>query len=214
MPIDTLLTTPVTVQFVDVDRGVVGTADTSGYLEARGDVLPGSDEPWIVASETFRATWRLYLPAGVVINSADRVVVGADTFDVVDVDRLVNPRTGLEHHLEATVTRLAPADTLVTVLRPDVTSDGYDTSDAPGPATVVEHVRCWLTPMTGGESITGAEETVLFQFNTDPCDLRHYDQLRDETTGELLDVVWVKRVGLAAGRAHMTGEARLVMGAG
>jgi hypothetical protein len=210
MPIDTLLTAPVTVQHVDADRHVVDTVETTGYLEPRGDVLPASDEPWIVAAETFRATWRLYLPAGLAIGAADRVVLGGETYDVVDVDRMTNPRTGTEHHLEVSVTRLAPPDTLVTVLRPDVTSDGYVTP-AP-PETIVEHLRCWLAAVAGTETVTGAQEIVLFQIHTDPCDLRHYDRLLDESTGELLEVVWVKRVGLAAGRAHMTGEARLIMG--
>src|SRR5437660_6251376 len=212
MSLATLLRTPVEVQHRDITGAVTDTLEPLGYLEPTADIEPNSEEPWIVAAETYRTTWRLFLTPDVPIDSADRVVIGGRTFDVVDVHQAANARTTVIHHKEATVTRLAPPSTLVTIKRrDDPLLDTYFGDD--DWHDVVTHVRCWLQTARGTETPLGTEEVIVWSFATDPVDLHHDDRLLDETTGELLEVLWTRTIGTAAGQAHVIGEAKLVLGA-
>jgi len=211
MSLAALMSEPVTVQHVDVNRAVVDTVTTTAYIEPIGQVLPDSEEPWVVASETYRTTWRLFVPAGTDIDAADRVVVEDGTiYEVVDAHGYRNARSNAVSHIEATLTRIAPADVLITVLRPDTTGDNYHAE--PTLTTVAQHVRAWLIPVTGSDSTWQTQEVVIFQLRCDPVDVRHYDRILNEETGETMLVQWVHRVGTAAGRAHMEGEVKLVVG--
>lgn len=204
-----LLTTSCTIKHRDETGTVTSTEDTGCFLEALMDVQPDGDEPWVVGTETYRRVWSLYLRPQQTITAADRVDVGEFEYDVVDVRRLTNPRTGVEHHVVASVTRVAPGDTTVAIRRPALGGDDYSGATY---TTVATGVRAWVTPLYGAESATGGQSVVTFRLQADPCDLRHYDQVVDERTGEVFDVLWVRAVGIAAGRAHVEGELKRVEG--
>lgn len=86
------------------------------------------------------------------------------------------------------------ATTTITVLRvaDDPDRDPYDTQ--PAPAEVHTGVRAHIGAPTGGERVAGGEQSRIdLRLTCDPVDLRHTDQVRDDTTGETFQVVWVKQ---------------------
>lgn len=95
----------------DADVDVYGNADatatettveTVGELQQRQRNEPGDQ------GELSDTHWLLILPAGTALGTADTVTVGDDDYEVVgDPWPVHNPRTGEEHHLEATLRRTA-----------------------------------------------------------------------------------------------------------
>lgn len=83
--------------------------------------------------------------------------------------------------------------TTITVLRV-ATDPGRDPYDAlPEPAVVAAGVRAHLSSPSGRERTAGgSQEVVEFRLACDPVDLRHTDQVRDETTGLVYEVVWTR----------------------
>lgn len=105
------------------------------------------------------------------------------------------------------------ATTTITVLRvaDDLNRDPYDPQ--PAPAEVHTGVRAHIGSATGRERQAGGEQTVTdLRLTCDPVDLRHTDQIRDDTTGETFHVVWVKqRTGLSMD--HVTAFLQYIEGA-
>lgn len=90
------------------------------------------------------------------------------------------------------------ATTTITVLRvaDDPDRDPYD--PPPAASEVATGVRAHIGSATGREQAVGGQQSVTdLRLVCDPVDLRHTDQVRDDTTGETFEVVWVKqRTGL------------------
>lgn len=83
--------------------------------------------------------------------------------------------------------------TTITVLRvaADPARDPYDAP--PEPTVVASGVRGHLSSPSGRERTAGgSQEVVEFRLACDPVDLRHTDQVRDETTGLVYAVVWTR----------------------
>lgn len=92
------------------------------------------------------------------------------------------------------------SSTLITVKRPPPADDGADPYDAKSPmTTVASGVRALFSSPSGGASLgggefgdTGSQEAVQWTLLADPCDLRHYDTVYDEATGQPYAVAWAK----------------------
>jgi hypothetical protein len=86
------------------------------------------------------------------------------------------------------------ATTTITIRRPPASDDGADPYDAKGAAvTVATGVRAVFSSPAGRElGPTGSAEAVDWRLLADPCDLRHYDTVVDETTAKPYGVVWAK----------------------
>jgi hypothetical protein len=99
---------------------------------------------------------------------------------------------------------LPHATTTITVLRvaDDPNRDPYDPK--PAPAEIHTGVRAHIGSPTGREQVAGGSQSITdTRLTCDPIDLHHQDQVRDDTTGETFEVVWVKqRTGL--GLPHVT----------
>lgn len=104
------------------------------------------------------------------------------------------------------------ATTTITVRRvpDDEDLDPYD--EQPEPETVASGVRAHISTRTGRETVAGgSQEVVSFGLSCDPVDLRHTDEVVDDTTGETFEVVWaISRQGLGmdhvqAGLERVTG---------
>lgn len=104
------------------------------------------------------------------------------------------------------------ATTTIAVLRveADDTRDGYDAR--PEPDTVYEGVRAVISAPGGTEQLRGgSQEDVTFGLNCDPVDLLATDQVQDEATDALYEVVWAeRRYGL--GLDHTVGALRRTTG--
>lgn len=74
--------------------------------------------------------------------------------------------------------------------------DPYD--PPPTPTTVAVGVRAVISSPSGTEQVAGGQqEIVTFRLDCDPVDLQHRDQIVDDTTGDVFDVVWARdRTGL------------------
>lgn len=105
------------------------------------------------------------------------------------------------------------ATTTITVLRvaADPDRDPYDTK--PPPAVVAQGVRANISSPAGNETMQGAsQEVVVFRLQADPVDLDNDDQVRDEATGQLYEVIWTRpRVG-PTGLQHTQAALRQVAG--
>lgn len=105
------------------------------------------------------------------------------------------------------------ATTTITVLRvpEDLNRDPYDPE--PDPVEVAAGVRAHIGSPSGGERVSGGEQSRTdLRLTCDPTDLRHTDQVRDDTTGETFETVWVKqRTGL--GLDHVTAFLQHIEGA-
>lgn len=63
------------------------------------------------AGETSATTWLLILPANTLLDTSDSVSVSGHEYELVgDPWTARNPETGVDHHLEATVQRVAGAE--------------------------------------------------------------------------------------------------------
>lgn len=93
---------------------------------------------------------------------------------------------------------LTVASTTITVMRlpDDPDRDPYD--EPPAAEEAYTSVRAHIGSPTGREQAVGGQQSVTdLRLVCDPIDLRHTDQVVDDTTGETFDVVWVKqRTGL------------------
>lgn len=105
--------------------------------------------------------------------------------------------------------------TTITVWRTteDPLVDPYDANSQPD-ASVATGVRAQISSPTGRErNIGGTQEIVEFSLSCDPVDLLNTDQVEDETTHEMYQVVWVaQRRGFGldhtrAGLRKVVGEA-------
>lgn len=75
--------------------GTVSITETEGYVEQTEATEITVDR------ETYRTDWRVFLPAGVVIDGSDRIVHGSRRLEVIGSPHAVwNPRTRTTHHLE------------------------------------------------------------------------------------------------------------------
>lgn len=104
------------------------------------------------------------------------------------------------------------ATTTIAVLRveEDETRDPYDA--APDPDTVASGVRAHISSPGGSENVAGgSQEVVTFRLDCDPTDITNTDQVQDETTDALYEVVWVEqRQGL--GLDHTVADLKRVTG--
>lgn len=100
------------------------------------------------------------------------------------------------------------ATTTIAVLRveADTSRDPYE--DAPDPETVLSGVRAVISVPSGTEQVAGgSQEDVTFGLSCDPVDILATDQVQDETTELVYEVVWAeRRYGL--GLDHTTGALR------
>lgn len=110
------------------------------------------------------------------------------------------------------------ATTTITVLRlpvPDPDADPVDPADVePEREEAATGVRAHFSSPTGSERLgSGTQELVDFVLDCDPTDITHLDQVRDDLTGEVFNVLWSRtRIGLGlahtqAGVRHATGVA-------
>lgn len=101
--------------------------------------------------------------------------------------------------------------TTISIFRPPSGQDPYDaapnTKEAAGVRAVIG------SPSGTDRAIGGDQQIISARLTADPCDLRHYDEVRDDVTGETYAVVWSrKRNGfgldhVAAGLRQVTGAA-------
>ncbi len=113
--------------------------------------------------------------------------------------------------------------TTVTIKRPPTADDGKDPYDVPSAAlsTVASGIRALFAAPSGGSSVGGGEhgatssqEAVGWTLLADPCDLRHYDTVIDETTTKTYGVAWAKsRVDPDAGLNHVVAGVTEIEGA-
>jgi hypothetical protein len=90
--------------------------------------------------------------------------------------------------------------TTIAIKRPPAADDGKDPYDAKSALdTIATGVRAAFVSPSGGASIgggengiTGSQEVVGWQLLADPCDLRHYDTVVNETTTQQFSVAWAK----------------------
>lgn len=102
--------------------------------------------------------------------------------------------------------------TTITVLRV-ASVDPYEPSTM-APGTVVTGVRAHISvPNVGASQIVGGQQSVVEpRLTCDVCDLRHTDEVRDDSTGQTFQVSWVQqRLGL--GLDHLEAGLRIVQGA-
>lgn len=103
--------------------------------------------------------------------------------------------------------------TTIAVLRvpDDATRDPYDPK--PAAAVVASGVRANIASPNGRERVAGgSQEVVVFRLQCDPVDLRNTDQVRDEATGELYEVVWTRPRQGPANLAYQQAELKQVEG--
>lgn len=99
------------------------------------------------------------------------------------------------------------ATTTITILA--TTGDPYEES---APTVVASGIRAHIG-QPGGSEIRGggSQSDVSDKLDADPCTLDHTMQVRDDTTGVVFDVVWVRdRRGL--GLDHIEAGLRQVVG--
>lgn len=111
---------------------------------------------------------------------------------------------------------LPNATTRISVLRKaaDATRDPYDTQ--PAATAVATGIRAHISaPMQRSDEEVhgGSQEVVQFPMHCDPVDLRHTDQVEDEATGEVYEVVWARqRLAMPGGLDHVEAELKQVSG--
>ena len=107
---------------------------------------------------------------------------------------------------------IALATTTIAVLRKpaDANRDPYDAQ--PAAAVVVAGVRAHISSGAGNETVRGGSQSeITDRLGCDPVELLHTDQVRDETTLEVYDVVWARR-RLGNGLDHTDAGLRQVRG--
>lgn len=104
------------------------------------------------------------------------------------------------------------SSTTITVRRYpiDVTRDSSDA--LPPWETIASGVRAHISSPAGTEIVLGGTQSdMTFSLACDPVDLRHIDQVVDEPTGTVYEVIWsAARTGL--GLDHMAAGLRQVVG--
>jgi hypothetical protein len=101
------------------------------------------------------------------------------------------------------------ATTTITIERPRGDEDPYDT---PVVRPQVTGVRAVIGSPSGRDHIIGGDQSVVTaKLNCDLCDLRHYDEVIDDTTGDRYSVVWVRR-RVALGLDHLAAGLNTVEG--
>lgn len=101
------------------------------------------------------------------------------------------------------------ATTTIRVWRPDPDTEPYE--EPLPPVMVAENIRAHISTSSGRDHPLGDVEVVQYRLSADPVDIEHRDQVEDERTGEVFDVVWVRRrVGL--GMDHVQAGLRRVDG--
>lgn len=107
-----------------------------------------------------------------------------------------------------------PLTTTIEVLRvvADPLRDPYDA--APAASVIASGIRAQISTSTGRErTVGGSQEVVEFRLTCDPVDLTNTDQVRDENTDEVYEVLWARlRPGIAPGQKHVEGALRQVSG--
>lgn len=106
------------------------------------------------------------------------------------------------------------ATTTITVKRTPTDPDRDPYDPPPAQTTVASGVRAHISTARGSEDLAGSSrEIVWFRIGCDPfpTGLRHTDEVEDDQTGEVYEVVWVKqRQGL--GLDHFEGRMKQVSG--
>jgi hypothetical protein len=103
-----LLTTPITVQHISDDVAApdaYGNASKTiasidivfGYLEPTGETIHLNE------SDTLITTHQVVLPPGIELTADDTLVVAGVSYRVIEALHVSNARTGIEHHVEASV---------------------------------------------------------------------------------------------------------------
>lgn len=102
------------------------------------------------------------------------------------------------------------ATTTITISRPRTDEDPYDT---PVVRPVANGIRAVIGSPSGRDHILGGhQEIVTAKLDCDPCDLKHYDRVTDDTTDDTYSVVSIRtRVGL--GLDHIEAGLNAVAGA-
>lgn len=101
--------------------------------------------------------------------------------------------------------------TTITVLRPPANVDPYDGAPARPVAT---NVRAVIGSPSGADTRLGGDvSSVSARLDCDPCDVKFYDQVRDDQTRDVYEIVWLRnRSGFGldhveAGLAQVQGAA-------
>ncbi len=118
----------------------------------------------------------------------------------------------MHQQVQAAVRVIPLSTTTISVLRP-VDGDPYEAS-AGAPAVVAQGVRAHISvPNIGSGQIVGGQQSVVEpRLTCDLCDLKHTDEVKDDTTGRIFQVTWVQeRLGL--GVDHLEAGLRKVEGA-
>lgn len=98
----------------------------------------------------------------------------------------------------------------ISVIRPNPADEPYE--PAGEPAVVVSGIRAVISRATGAEAVVGGDQEIVhWKLDCDPCDINHHDQVRDDDTGDVYQVVWARlRRGL--GLDHVEAGLRQVEG--
>lgn len=93
--------------------------------------------------------------------------------------------------------------THITVLRVPTTPDLDPLDTQPAAEEIAVGVRAHISSPRGAEETQsgGQQEVVTWRLSCDPTDLRHTDQIRDERTGEIYEVLWSRDLGFSIGEA-------------
>lgn len=108
---------------------------------------------------------------------------------------------------------LPTATTFITVLRSptDATTDPLDPPAAA--QEVMSGVRAVISAPRGSERVEGSsQEVIQWRLNSDTVDIKHTDQVRDEKTGELYEVVWASLLGKGQDLEHIEAGLKQVSG--
>jgi len=114
------------------------------------------------------------------------------------------------------------ATTTISVLRVPADPERDPLDPQPPAEVIASGIRAHISTARGSEEVAsgGSQEVVYFRMSCDPTDLQHTDQVRDEQTDEVYDVLWAReRRGLGldhvqAGMKQVAGvvsEPRVVM---
>jgi len=106
------------------------------------------------------------------------------------------------------------ATSRIRVYRVPADPDRDPLDEAPPAEVIAEDVRSNISSPFGRErNLGGVQEVVEFSLSCDPVDLTNLDQVEDQDTGEMFEVVWARqRVGFGldhtrAGLKQVTGVA-------
>lgn len=103
--------------------------------------------------------------------------------------------------------------TFIRILRAEPDSGADPTDPQPEPTIVAENIRASISSPSGREQVaSGASQAVVeFGLSCDPCDLLGTDQVQDQTTEAIYEVVWARR-RTGFGLDHIHGSLKQVSG--